>query len=78
MRRENDKNFNFVEEPEEEIVHTPIRTTTKSVKPIKVGVHVMYDGEEYVVLSLKENDEIFICMGDKEHTVKKSDVEVIE
>lgn len=78
MRRDNDKNSNFVEEPEERIVHTPMGTTTKSVKPIKVGVHVMYNDEEYVVLSLKENDEIFICMGDKEHTVKKSDVEVIE
>lgn len=77
MRRDRDKNLDSVEEPEEEIVHTPMGTTTESTKPIKVGVHVMYDGEEYVVQDIKE-DEIFICMGDKEHTVKKSDVEVIE
>nr|DAY48212.1 MAG TPA: hypothetical protein [Caudoviricetes sp.] len=81
MRRENSKNVEnveIIEEPVEEIVHTPMGTTTKSTKPIKIGVHVMYEDEEYVVQSLKDNDEIFICMGDKEHTVKKSDVEVIE
>lgn len=84
MRRENSKNVEnveIIEEPVKEIVHTPMGTTTKSTKPtkpIKIGVHVMYEGEEYVVQSLKDNDEIFICMGDKEHTVKKSDVEVIE
>jgi len=80
MRRENSKNVENVEiidEPVEEIVHTPMGTT-KSTKPIKIGVHVMYEDEEYVVQDLKDNDEIFICMGDKEHTVKKSDVEVIE
>ena len=77
MRRDNDKNFNFVEEPEEKMVHTPMGTTMKLVKPIKIGVHVMYNDEEYVVQDVK-GDEIFIAMRDKEHTVKKSDVEVIE
>ena len=77
MRRDNDKNFNFVEEPEEKMVHTPMGTTMKLVKPIKVGVHVMYNDKEYVVQDIK-GDEIFIAMRDKEHIVKKSDVEVIE
>lgn len=77
MRRDNDKNSNFVEEPGERIVHNSTETTTKSTKPIKIGVHVKYENEEYVVQDVKE-DEIFIAMGDKEHTVKKSDVEVIK
>ena len=81
MRRDLDKNVNVVEEPEEEeeMVHTPMGTTTnkKETKPIKIGVHVKYEDEEYVVQDIKD-EKIFIAMRDKEHTVNKADVEVIE
>lgn len=77
MRRDSDKKVKTVEEPED-MIPTMVEVMAKpSPKPIKVGVHVKYDDKEYVVQSLKDNDEIFICMDDEEHTVKKSDVEVI-
>lgn len=82
MRRDIDKNVNFVEEPEAEIVHTPMGTVSKPVskketKPVKVGVHVKYEDKEYVVQSLKDDDQVFIAMGDEGLTVDKSEVEVI-
>lgn len=75
MRRDNDKNIS----EEKERVEIPAKSTmTKSAqKPIKVGVHVKYQDKEYVVMSLEEDDQIFIGMGDETYTVDKSDVEVI-
>jgi len=61
------------------MVNTPMGSTMKPVKKsVKIGVHVIYDGKEYLVQNIRDNDEVFIAMGDETHVVDKSDLEVIE
>lgn len=79
MRREINRNYNTSEIPEIKETETKAESETKieTSKPINVGVHVKYQDKEYVVMSLKDNDEIFIGMDDETYTVNKSDVKVI-
>ena len=75
IRRDTDKNANFVEESKE--VSVPDRAGVETAsEPIKIGVHVKYNNKEYVVQDVRGN-EILIVMGDEEHTVEKSEVKVI-
>ena len=76
MRRDIDRNMNSMDEAES--IEVPVKSTMKPAsKPIKIGVHVKYNGKEYLVQDLKDDDMIFIAMEDETHIVDKSDVEVI-
>lgn len=79
MRRDIDKKLQS--EEGEEIFENGMKQeeveTEKKSKPIKIGVHVIYEDKEFVVQDIK-GEKIFIAMGNEEQHVEKSDVEVIE